>query len=83
MDKNTCGPLRSPRACCEEREESVAKAATDKMASDMAPAEAAVLSGGKPGRHGIQGLADGFIPAIVNPSEIDKVIDEHGGWPIK
>lgn len=38
------------------------------------PAESAVLSGGEPGRHGIQGLADGFIPAIVNPQELDRVI---------
>jgi cysteine synthase A len=32
------------------------------------------MSGDKRGRHGIQGLADGFIPDIVNMDEIDEVI---------
>ena len=38
------------------------------------PAESAVMSGGKPGHHGIQGLADGFIPDIVRLSAIDRII---------
>lgn len=38
------------------------------------PDESAVLSGGTRGRHGIQGLADGFIPDLVNTSELDQVI---------
>ena len=37
------------------------------------PDESAVLSGGAPGRHGIQGLADGFIPAIVHLDEVDEI----------
>ena len=38
------------------------------------PAESAVMSGGKPGCHGIQGLADGFIPALVNLQEVDQIL---------
>jgi cysteine synthase A len=38
------------------------------------PDESAVMSGEKRGKHGIQGLADGFIPDIVNINEIDQVI---------
>jgi cysteine synthase A len=38
------------------------------------PAESAVMSGGAPGHHGIQGLADGFIPEIVKLSAIDRII---------
>jgi cysteine synthase A len=38
------------------------------------PDESAVMSGEKRGRHGIQGLADGFIPDIVNVDELDQII---------
>jgi len=40
----------------------------------LEPAESAVMSGEKPGCHGIQGLADGFIPEIVKMSEVSRVI---------
>jgi cysteine synthase A len=38
------------------------------------PYESAVMSGDAPGHHGIQGLADGFIPALVNLDEIDQIV---------
>jgi cysteine synthase A len=38
------------------------------------PDESAVLSGRPPGKHGIQGLADGFVPPIVRREEIDQVV---------
>ena len=38
------------------------------------PDESAVMSGDAPGHHGIQGLADGFIPALVNLDEIDQIV---------
>ncbi len=38
------------------------------------PDESAVMSGDPPGKHGIQGLADGFIPVLVNLDEIDQIV---------
>lgn len=38
------------------------------------PDESAVMSGDRPGRHGIQGLADGFIPALVHLDELDQIV---------
>jgi cysteine synthase A len=38
------------------------------------PDESAVMSGGPAGHHGIQGLADGFIPEIVERDEVDMIV---------
>ena len=38
------------------------------------PARSPVLSGGQPGRHGIQGIGAGFVPAILETSLIDEII---------
>ncbi len=38
------------------------------------PAGSPVLSGGQPGRHGLQGIGAGFVPEILDTGLLDEVI---------
>lgn len=42
------------------------------------PAESAVMSGGKPGVHIIQGIGPGYIPSLINMDLVDEVVTVTG-----
>ncbi len=52
----------------------IRSAGIDAKVVALEPDESAVMSGEERGRHGIQGLADGFIPDLVNLEEIDQIV---------
>lgn len=38
------------------------------------PSSSPILSGGKPGRHGIQGIGAGFLPPLFQPALVDEIV---------
>ncbi|MDN5794915.1 MAG: cysteine synthase A [Intrasporangium sp.] len=47
------------------------------------PAESAILTGGRPGPHKIQGLGANFVPEVLDTSIYDEVIDVDGDTAVR
>ena len=58
-----------------------AEAASEAKIVVFEPASTAVISGGKPGVHGVEGIGIGFIPPLLNPTHYDEIraIEEADG----
>lgn len=54
--------------------EVIKKRKPDFKAIAVEPVESPVISGGQPGRHRIQGIGAGFVPAVLNTDIIDEII---------
>jgi len=63
----TGGTLTGIGEALKQRKESIKVIAVE-------PAGSPVLSGGAAGRHGIQGIGAGFVPAVLNRRIIDEII---------
>jgi cysteine synthase A len=47
---------------------------TDLLVAAVEPAESAVLSGGPPGSHKIEGIGLGFLPPLWHPDEVSEIL---------
>ncbi len=55
----------------------------DVLVVAVEPARSAVLSGGKPGPHSIQGIGAGFVPEILDTGLIDEIVTVEDGDAIE